>query len=43
MGLIFSPSVATLSHHFARSRYRTLAFGLQPPAPPSPASSSPSC
>lgn len=29
MGLIFSPSVATLSHHFARSRYRTLAFGLQ--------------
>lgn len=29
MGLIFAPSVATLSHHFARSRYRTLAFGLQ--------------
>lgn len=29
MGLIFSPSVATLSHHFARSRYRTLAFGFQ--------------
>lgn len=29
MGLIFSPSVSTLSHHFARSRYRTLAYGCQ--------------
>jgi MFS family permease len=29
MGLIFSPSVGTLSHHFARSRYRTLAYGCQ--------------
>lgn len=29
MGLIFSPSVSTLSHHFAKSRYRTLAYGCQ--------------
>jgi MFS family permease len=29
MGLIFSPSVGTLSHHFAKSRYRTLAYGCQ--------------
>lgn len=29
MGLIFSPSVSTLSHHFARSRYRTVAYGCQ--------------
>lgn len=29
MGLFFSPSVSTLSHHFQRSRYRTVAYGLQ--------------
>ncbi|CAK9784424.1 MFS general substrate transporter [Cutaneotrichosporon oleaginosum] len=29
MGTMFSPSVATLSHHFARSRHRNLVFGLQ--------------
>jgi MFS family permease len=29
MGIMFSPSVSTLSHHFARSRYRTLAYGCQ--------------
>jgi MFS family permease len=29
MGLIFSPSVSTLSHHFGRSRWRTLAYGCQ--------------
>lgn len=29
MGLIFSPSVSSLQHHFARSRYRTLAYGFQ--------------
>lgn len=29
MGLIFSPSVSTLQHHFGRSRYRTLAYGFQ--------------
>jgi hypothetical protein len=28
-GLILSPSVSSLQHHFARSRYRTLAYGLQ--------------
>ncbi|BEJ17031.1 hypothetical protein CspHIS471_0604320 [Cutaneotrichosporon sp. HIS471] len=29
MGTMFSPSVATLSHHFARSRHRNLVFGFQ--------------
>ena len=29
MGVIFSPSVSTLAHHFSRSRYRSLAYGLQ--------------
>jgi MFS family permease len=29
MGLMFSPSVSTLSHHFARSRYRSMAYGCQ--------------
>ena len=29
MGLFFSPSVSTLSHHFQRSKYRTVAYGLQ--------------
>lgn len=29
MGIFFSPSVATISQHFARSRYRNLAFGAQ--------------
>lgn len=29
MGLIFSPSVSTLAHHFGRTRYRTLAYGCQ--------------
>ncbi|ORY30793.1 major facilitator superfamily domain-containing protein [Naematelia encephala] len=29
MGLMFSPSVATISHHFGKTRYRTLAFGCQ--------------
>ncbi len=26
---MFSPSVSTLSHHFGRSRWRTLAYGCQ--------------
>ncbi|TXT09035.1 hypothetical protein VHUM_02509 [Vanrija humicola] len=29
MGSFFSPSVGTLSHHFAKSRYRTFAYGCQ--------------
>lgn len=29
MGIFFSPSVSTLSHHFQRSKYRTVAYGLQ--------------
>lgn len=29
MGTMFSPSVAVLSQHFARSRHRNLVFGLQ--------------
>lgn len=29
MGIMFSPSVSTLSHHFGRSRYRSLAYGIQ--------------
>ncbi|TXT04375.1 hypothetical protein VHUM_04142 [Vanrija humicola] len=29
MGLVFAPSVATLSHHFAGTRFRILAYGTQ--------------
>lgn len=29
MGIMFSPSVSTLSHHFSKSRYRTIAYGIQ--------------
>lgn len=29
MGLMFSPSVSTISHHFGKSKYRTLAYGCQ--------------
>ena len=29
MGIMFAPSVSTLSHHFRRSRYRSLAYGCQ--------------
>ena len=29
MGIIFSPSVSTLAHHFSKSKYRSLAYGLQ--------------
>lgn len=29
MGLVFAPSVATLSHHFANTRFRILAYGTQ--------------
>ncbi|ORX40884.1 major facilitator superfamily domain-containing protein [Kockovaella imperatae] len=29
MGIIFSPSVSTLAHHFGKSKYRSLAYGLQ--------------
>ncbi|WWD17578.1 hypothetical protein CI109_102019 [Kwoniella shandongensis] len=29
MGIMFPPTVSTLSHHFGRSRYRSLAYGCQ--------------
>lgn len=28
MGTIFAPSLSTIGHHFAKSKYRSLAFGV---------------
>jgi MFS family permease len=29
MGIMFSPSVSTISHHFALTTYRSMAYGIQ--------------